>query len=100
MGFMSRVLESPRGKALYRKRSVMIEPVFGHIKPRLSRVPLGMATDHRDAQPSEAPRPPPDAHGRLNAARALHPVGNRISPTPIRRPDARAATGFAQQPPR
>jgi transposase len=32
MGFMSRVLESPRGKALYRKRSVMIEPVFGHTK--------------------------------------------------------------------
>ena len=29
---MGRVLESPRGKALYRKRSVMIEPVFGHTK--------------------------------------------------------------------
>jgi len=29
---MGRVLDSPRGKALYRKRSVMIEPVFGHTK--------------------------------------------------------------------
>jgi hypothetical protein len=32
MGFMGRVLDSPCGKALYRKRSVMIEPVFGHTK--------------------------------------------------------------------
>ncbi len=30
--FMGRVLESTRGKALYRKRSTMIEPVFGHTK--------------------------------------------------------------------
>jgi hypothetical protein len=32
---MSRRLDSPPGKALYRRRSFMIEPVFGQIKNRL-----------------------------------------------------------------
>ena len=31
-GFMRRVLASPEGRALYRRRQVTIEPVFGQIK--------------------------------------------------------------------
>ena len=30
--FMRRVLETPTGAELYRKRTAMIEPVFGHTK--------------------------------------------------------------------
>jgi len=47
---MGRVLDSPRGKALYRKRSVMIEPVFGHTK--FNR---GMDASNAVAEPPVAP---------------------------------------------
>jgi hypothetical protein len=55
--FMRRVLASEPGRELYAKRQGMIEPIFRPDEvqpplrslptPRQSRLPLGMATDHR-----------------------------------------------------
>jgi hypothetical protein len=53
------VLATPTGAELYRKRTAMIEPVFGDTKfnrkidrfQRQSRLPLGMAADHDHPQP-------------------------------------------------
>ena len=66
------VLATPDGRALYRRRQVTIEPVFGQLKskppdqtlptPRPSRLPVGMAAHRGDPQPAQAP--PPPAHRR------------------------------------
>ena len=68
-GFMRRVLRTPTGAALYRRRKWMIEPVFADIKVNrragrfrrrgLGGRALGMAPAHRHPQPAEAPPPPP-----------------------------------------
>jgi len=72
--FMRRVLQTDLGKALYRRRKALIEPVFGHTKfnRRIDRfqrrglaAQIGMATDLRDAQPHQAAPPPPRRPGRL-----------------------------------
>src|SRR3954468_11188076 len=66
--FMRRVLASPEGGALYRRRQVTIEPVFGKIKftrairrlpaPRQGSLQKRMAVDRRHPQPPQAPQPP------------------------------------------
>ena len=77
--FMRRVLETDLGKQLYGKRQVTIEPVFANTKfnrrhrplltPRQIRLPVGMAADHRNPQPAQAPPQPERARNRLREAR-------------------------------
>jgi len=76
---MRRALASEHGAELYRQRQPLIEPIFAHTKfnRRIERFPPtrkigrpnGMAPDHRNTQPAEAPqalaRPrPPDGRRR------------------------------------
>ena len=61
---MREQLVSDDGRDLYRQRAQIIEPVFAHTKiraahrplptPRTTRLPGGMATDHRHPQPAQA----------------------------------------------
>ena len=106
--FMRRVLATPAGAELYRKRTAMIEPVFGHTKFNRKidrfqrrgqgRVSLGMAADHRHAQPAQAPQAhdraadglnrrhrPPDAAARDPSARR-RPTGASAEAPPTPRP--------------
>ena len=89
---MRRVLSTELGRALYRKRQAMIEPVFGHTKfnRRIdrfqrrgqSRRTLGMAVNHRHPQSAEAPQPPDSDRRGLKGPRE-RPVGP-IRLTPVK----------------
>ena len=72
---MRTVLATDYGGGLYRRRKAMVEPVFAQTKHnrRIDQLPatrqirraLGMATDHRDSQPDEAPQAPASRPGGL-----------------------------------
>ena len=76
---MRRVLQTDFGRALYRRRQAMIEPVFGHTKfnrrmgslptPRKIRRASRVAANHRDPQPLEAPQPPDRGRRALKGPR-------------------------------
>jgi hypothetical protein len=57
------------------------------LTPRQSRLPVGMAPDHRHPQPAEAPQPPDRGGGRLRAPlspRATHPRNSPVEAAPYR----------------
>jgi transposase len=102
--FMRRVLETDLGKQLYGKRQATIEPVFANqvqpphrplLAPRQIRLPVGMAADHRDAQPAQAPPQPERARNALSEARR---DGAARSASPLRRTPAGSATGATTPP--
>jgi hypothetical protein len=69
------VLAGELGGGLYRKRKAMVEPVFAQTKHnrRINQFQaaryicrtLGVAANHRDSQPDEAPQAPPGHPGAL-----------------------------------
>jgi hypothetical protein len=84
--FMRRVLATERGGELYGQRQAIIEPVFANTKfnrgidplpaTRPSRRSHRVATDHRDAQPPQAPPARPQHRLRAAAAAAAAPAEN------------------------
>ena len=60
-----RALRAPQRHDRARLRAHQVQPRHRPLPtPRQSRRPLGMATDHRDPQPPQAPQPPAQGHRR------------------------------------
>jgi len=90
--WMRNVLATEHGGGLYRRRKAIVEPVFAQTKHnrRIDRfqrrgrsAAVGVASDHRDAQPDEAPQAPVSRRSGLRD----RPSGRHAAPRGRARPD-------------
>jgi transposase len=112
--FMRRVLEGEIAGDLYRRRQVMVEPIFADTKFNrgIDRFPasraigraIGMATDHRHRQPAQAPPPPtptrqPLTRGSPQSAANRPRRTSRPGPGAVYDPITSRASVIRHQPP-
>ena len=108
--FMRRVLATEPGRRALRQaprhdradlRPDEVQPPLRSLPtPRQSRLPLGMATDHRHPQPAQALAPPQRADAGLRARPAAGGRFRGSASLPTAATARRGANTFTQQPPR